>query len=125
MIKSQGYSSDVNEQRNMAYEDVFKNMPEIQELTDKSNIKPSGRDSSIACLVIGIAGQFLWFFPFIGIVIGLLGIVLSLNGIKTNYRKGMSISGLVLSIVCANLSIIYLIIEILIARTKCTNNIYC
>ena len=125
MIKESGYGAKVPEKKDIEFENMFENMPEIQELTEKSNIKQIKRDTSVSCLIIGIIGQFLWLFPLFGMIIGILGFVLSINGIKTNFRKGMSVTGLVLSIVCINLSIINLMVEIIIAQSQCNHNMYC
>ena len=76
MIKESGYGAKVPEKKDIEFENMFENMPEIQELTEKSNIKQIKRDTSVSCLIIGIIGQFLWLFPLFGMIIGILGFVL-------------------------------------------------
>lgn len=125
MIKDHDYGIKIPETKDSGFENMFQSTPEVNELAVKANRTMAKRDTSIACLIIGIAGQILWLFPLIGVITGILGLVLSINGLKSNFKKGMSIAGLVLSIVCIFLSLLNFIVEIVIAQSQCNHNLYC
>ena len=58
-----------------------------------------------ASLVFGIVGMFAWIIPIIGLPIGITALVLGITGISKS-RKGMSIAGLVLGVICLIFTII-------------------
>lgn len=59
----------------------------------------------IASLVLGIIAVLTFWFPFIGLVISVIGLVLAGVGMKRLEGKGLAIGGLVLSIIALVLSI--------------------
>jgi len=61
------------------------------------------KEKSTAALVLGILSLLFWFFPFLGLPIAIIGLILAVNGIKNNKKFAMgalicSIIGLVLGI---------------------------
>lgn len=58
----------------------------------------------IASLVLGIIGVFTFWFPFVGLAISIVGLVLATLGMKRIDGKGLAIAGLVLSIIALVLS---------------------
>jgi hypothetical protein len=53
----------------------------------------------IASLVLGIIGVIIFWFPFVGFPISIVGLVLAAVGMKRLDGKGFAIAGLVLSII--------------------------
>ena len=70
----------------------------------KQTYNPTG--SATAGLVLGIVGLFLFFIPVVGISITVVGLVLSVKGMKSTNR-GSATGGLVLNIVGLTLTILY------------------
>lgn len=60
---------------------------------------------AIAGLVLGILGFVFWWFPFLGLVVSVLGIVLSAVSRKKSVN-GLSTAGLVIGILAAVFSTI-------------------
>ena len=60
---------------------------------------------SIAGLVLGISGFVFWWFPFLGLVVSVLGIVLSAVSRKKSVN-GLSTAGLVIGILATVFSTI-------------------
>ena len=55
-------------------------------------------------LGLGIAGLVVWFLPLVGVPVGIAGVVLSIQGMKSA-RPGMAGAGLALGILCLVLSV--------------------
>ncbi len=72
------------------------------------------RGKAVAGMVLGIIGIFAWFLPFIGYPVTIVGIILSTIGLKSD-KKGMAITGLVLSIIFLIATIINSVIGAMIA----------
>lgn len=53
----------------------------------------------IAALVLGLIGVIAWIIPIIGLPIGIAALVFGIIGLEKS-RKGMSIAGMVLGVVC-------------------------
>lgn len=79
---------------------------------------------SIAGLVLGIINVFGWLFSPVGVVTGIVGIVLSAIAIKKENKKGMSITGLVLSIIGLVVSLIFLLIACVAAMAMISEGAY-
>ena len=62
------------------------------------------RPKSIAALVLGIIGLIAWLFPLAGLPVTIVGLVLSVNGMKA--QKAYAKAGLVLNIIGLVLTII-------------------
>jgi hypothetical protein len=58
----------------------------------------------IAGMVLGIIGVLMFWFPFIGLPVSIVGLVLSSVGMKRIDGKGFAIAGLVLTIIAVVLS---------------------
>lgn len=58
----------------------------------------------IASLVLGIIGVLTFWFPFVGLTVSIVGLVLATVGMKRIDGKGLAIAGLVLSIIALVLS---------------------
>ena len=77
-----------------------------QSLYMKPNVEaPRKAGLGVAALVLGIIGVLAWIIPIIGLPVGIVALVLGIVGIK-NSRKGMSIAGIVLGVICLVLTII-------------------
>ena len=59
----------------------------------------------IAGMVLGIIGVLTFWFPFIGLPVSVIGLVLSAVGMKRFTGKGFAIAGLVLTIIGLILSL--------------------
>lgn len=58
----------------------------------------------IAGMVLGIIGVLSFWFPFIGLPVSIVGLVLSSVGMKRVTGKGFAVAGLVLTIIAVVLS---------------------
>lgn len=58
----------------------------------------------IASLVLGIIGVVIFWFPFVGLAISIVGLVLATMGMKRIDGKGLAVAGMVLSIIALVLS---------------------
>ncbi len=60
---------------------------------------PQGNGLAVAALVVGILGVVLFFLPFVGLILAILGVVFGASGMNKSNRiggkgKGMAIAGL-------------------------------
>lgn len=53
----------------------------------------------IASMVLGIIGVLIFWFPFIGLPVSIVGLILASVGMKRTDGKGFAIAGLVLTII--------------------------
>jgi len=67
---------------------------------------------AIAGMVIGIVSLFIWWIPFIGLVLTIVGLILSGFGMKSDNR-GMAIAGLVTNILGLIGSLFWVLIVVL------------
>ena len=69
---------------------------------------------ALVCLIIGFfVGAFFW----VALICGIAGIVLGAIGIKKGQKKGMAITGLVLSCVAVAIALIFVFIGICTVAT--------
>jgi len=69
---------------------------------------------AIAALILGIIGIFAWLLPFIGFPVTIAGLVLGIQGLKSQ-KSGMAIAGLVLSCIFLLATIINAVAGVLLA----------
>lgn len=62
-------------------------------------VKEPGRGQAMAGMILGIVGMILWLLPFLGLPIGIVGLIMSILGRRSVSRKGMALAGLILSII--------------------------
>ena len=74
----------------------------------------------VGSLIIGIIGLFAWYYPYIGLPVGIVGLIFAINGIKHNKSKAMSIVGLVFSSICVFMSVLVFVLAILMLMNKIT-----
>lgn len=66
----------------------------------KSRVTSSGgKGKSIASLVLGILSILVCWLPYVGLILGIIGVILGFLGLKKEDAKGLSIAGIVCSIV--------------------------
>lgn len=82
----------------------------VQPQKDKKNL-------AIAGFILGIVGLIAWKFTILGIAEGIVGIVMSIKGLKSSKRI-FAIIGLVLSILGVIASIAYLIYAIVVVAPE-------
>tara|TARA_Y100001960_G_C14172738_1_gene586276 strand:- start:144 stop:410 length:267 start_codon:yes stop_codon:yes gene_type:complete len=75
--------------------------------------KPAGM--GIASMVCGILSLVLWWVPFLGLILGVLGCIFGGNGIRLANLgeaggKGMSIAGLVTGVIGTVLGLYYVLV---------------
>lgn len=71
---------------------------------------------AVAGLVLGILSVvFSFVYVWIGLILGVIGIVLSVKGRKIQAKKGMATAGLVLSIVGTSLSGVFVACALCVA----------
>ena len=79
-----------------------KTPPKITSSTNKQLVQPSmDNGASTAALILGILGILMFWFPFLGLILGVLALVLGINGQKDKNgndasNKGLGIAGIVL-----------------------------
>lgn len=61
---------------------------------------------SVASLVLGIVGVIAWCLPILGLPVGVIGLIMGIQGYNRSNAKGMAMAGIVLSIICLVLTII-------------------
>lgn len=76
--------------------------------------QPAAKDQSglaVASLVVGLVSMTAWLLPICGLPLSITGLVLGILA-RDSTKKGMAITGVVLSIVALVLSIINSVIEV-------------
>lgn len=68
-------------------------------------IQESYNGKALTSMILGIVGLFAWCLPIVGVPIGIIGLILGINSIKSS-NKNMAIAGIVLCIICIIASII-------------------
>jgi hypothetical protein len=58
-----------------------------------------GKGKSIAGMVLGILSVLTCWLPYVGLILGIIGLILSALGLKNEDARGMAIAGLVTSII--------------------------
>lgn len=85
---------------------------------DNKNVNTNFDGLAIAGLVLGIISVvFIFIFPWIGLITGIVGIILSVKGRASVNKKGMATAGLVLSIIGTSLSGIFIACALCIVGT--------
>lgn len=73
---------------------------------------------AIAGLILGIVSVvFAFIYVWIGLIAGIVGIILSVNGRKSAEKRGLATAGLVLSIVGTSLSGIFVVCALCVVGT--------
>ena len=85
-------------------------------MDSKVNLKRKN-SKGIACLVLGIIGQFACLIPLFGFPIGFIGLTISIKGLIDNESKVFPLIGLILSSLCVVItSIMFLLLILIYAR---------
>ena len=82
-------------------------------MDSKTNLKQKN-SKGVACLVLGIIGQFVWLIPLFGFPIGFIGLTISIKGLIDNESKVLPLIGLILSSLCVVITSIMFILLILV-----------
>jgi hypothetical protein len=72
----------------------------------KKEAENKGSGWGIFALILGVLALILCWVPFLGLLLGIAGLIISIIGIKKQSGKGLAIAGLVLSIVALVAAII-------------------
>ncbi len=84
----------------------------------KTNPKANGK--AVAGLVLGLVGIVAWFIPLIGFPVTIVGLIMSVLGLKSQ-KKNMAIAGLVLCIIFLVVTIANAAIGAYIGATSALN----
>jgi uncharacterized membrane protein len=76
-----------------------------------------GRGIALAGFILGLVSLFTSWIPFLGILVSVVGIILSAMGQRSISRKGLAIAGLVLSIITLVITVIVTIAILASAST--------
>ncbi len=80
----------------------------VPTITDRSNA------AAVASLVVGIVGVVFGFFPFLGLILGILAIVFAYMGFKraeaSGTGRGLAIAGLVLGIIARVFGLLFFLV---------------
>lgn len=83
-----------------------------------NNGKSNANGLAVAGLVLGIVSVvFAFLFSWVGLIAGVVGIILSVKGRKSEEKRGMATAGLVLSIIGTALSGIVVVCALCIVGT--------
>ena len=78
-----------------------------QEMQSIDGMRPQeSNGKSVASLVLGIVGVIAWCLPILGLPVGVIGLIMGIQGYNRSNAKGMAMAGIVLSIICLVLTII-------------------